>query len=209
MDGRRIIVENNQTETKYSSASDEEFVKATGNADPLQAASDIINNPEMEEAEKVFLAFMTTHLKKMDNHLLFDGDNCPSLEVLNRSLSNHAHVMLALTGLYEQNRWDKTAAVEEFDTWYAEKFIEVRTEVNKDDVARSKWYTKDEIDMMVKTKYRKEYKALKAAINLAESKRSLLQRLVDGWNSYQFTLTQLSKNSIAEYDSGKNIRYEE
>lgn len=204
---RRIAPNQPEHKPKYAPADDSEFIKQA-EPDVAGAAKNVIND-SMNNAEDEFINFVSKHLQKMDKKLLFDGEHAPSLAVLNNCLSDHSHVMLALTGLYEQNRWDKTQAQDDFDTWYAEKFIEVRTEVNKDDLAKSKWYTKEEIDYMIKVKYKKEYKAMKDAVNLAESKRSFLQRLVDGWNSYQFILTQLSRNSIAEYSSEGRAGYTE
>ena len=61
--------------------------------------------------------------------------------------------------------------------------------------------SKEEIDKMVIVRYRKEYAALQAQIQLAESKVSLFRRLIDSWDQYAFQLGQLSRNGIAEKNS--------
>lgn len=187
----RTIVENKQ-EPLYERATDgldfdESVVTSTSDA--------------MSEAETQFIEFVSKQVTKMDQKLLFDGNSSPPLQLIDRALMQHEHVMLALTALYEQARWKWNAAKEAYNEWEAVKFLEVRHEVNKKDEAVAKWYKKEEIDRMVIVKYRKEYAALKAQLQLAESKVSLFRRLIDSWNSYAFQLGQLSRNGIAEKNS--------
>ena len=120
---------------------------------------------------------------------------------------DHSHVLLALTSLYEDARIQVSKAKEKYEEWHAIKFIEVRTEVNRDELARNKWYSEKEIEYMIRTKYRAEMAQVKSAYELAESQRSMLQRMIDGWSSYRFILVQLSKNSIAESYSTRDEGY--
>jgi hypothetical protein len=103
--------------------------------------------------------------------------------------------------LYEQARWKWNSAKQAFNEWEAVKFLEVRKDVNKASESAAKWYKKEEIDKMVIVRYRKEYAALQAQIQLAESKVSLFRRLIDSWDQYAFQLGQLSRNGIAEKNS--------
>lgn len=172
----------------------------------------IVHVPEsaeeaMSATEEQFLAFVNTQIEKMDKKLLFWGESSPPLSVLNKALMDHSHVLLALTSLYENARIQVSKAKEEYEEWHAIKFIEIRTQVNRDELARNKWYSEKEIEYMIRTKYKAEMAQLKAAYELAESQRSTLQRLIDGWSSYQFILVQLSKNSIAECYSTKSEGY--
>lgn len=172
----------------------------------------IVHTPQtaeeaMSATEEQFLAFVNAQIEKMDKKLLFWGESSPPLAVLNKALMDHSHVLLALTSLYENARIQVSKAKEEYEEWHAIKFIEVRTEVNRDELARNKWYSEKEIEYMIRTKYRAEMAQLKAAYELAESQRSMLQRMIDGWSSYQFILVQLSKNSIAESYSTKDEGY--
>lgn len=155
----------------------------------------------LSKAEDELISFVNIQLKKMDNKLLFDGVSSPSLELLNQALVNHPHIFLALTSLYETYRWETKVAQSKYDAFYAEKFNEVRDEVNTRDIAASKWYSKDEIGYILKTRYSKELLELEAELMSADHKRSFIQRLLDGWSSYQYVLVQLSKNSIAELSS--------
>lgn len=205
-------------EQKYEEPDDEAFMKSleqskTKRKEDVKNAVDIIidssaAHQEMEDAEKVFISFVTEQLQKMDQHLLFDGSSAPSLGVLNLAISSHAKIMIGLTALYEQNRWDKTEAQDIFDEWFADKYVEISTQCNTDDKARNKWLNKDEIERLVKVKYKKEYSALKTKVNLAEAKRSFLQKTIDMWQNYSFSLNQLSKNSLAELGAIRGESYE-
>ena len=155
----------------------------------------------MSEAESQFIDFVSKQVAKMDQKLLFDGNSSPPLPLIDRAIMQHEHVMLALTALYEQARWKWNSAKEAFNEWEAVKFLEVRKDVNKSTESAAKWYKKEEIDKMVIVRYRKEYAALKAQIQLAESKVSLFRRLIESWNQYAFQLGQLSRNGIAEKNS--------
>lgn len=191
MAGRTIV----QEEVKYERADDGlEF-------DDTKVSSATDMSEAMSEAETQFIEFVSKQVTKMDQKLLFDGNSSPPLQLIDRALMQHEHVMLALTALYEQSRWKWNAAKEAFNEWEAVKFLEVRNEVNKKDEAVAKWYKKEEIDRMVIVKYKKEYAAMKAQIQLAESKVSLFRRLIESWNSYAFQLGQLSRNGIAEKNS--------
>ena len=183
----------NETEPLYKRADDfifeDDKIADTKTADAMTAA------------ESLFIDFVSKQVTKMDQKLLFDGKSSPPLQLIDRALMQHEHVMLALTALYEQARWKWNAAKEAFTEWEAVKYLEVRNEVNRKDEAVAKWYKKEEIDRMLIVKYRKEYAQLKAEIQLSEAKVSLFRRLIDSWNSYAFQLGQLSRNGIAEKTS--------
>lgn len=190
--GRTIVENKKEQEPLYERATDGLDFDETAISETSDA---------MSEAETQFIEFVSKQVTKMDQKLLFDGNSSPPLQLIDRALMQHEHVMLALTALYEQARWKWNAAKEAYNEWEAVKFLEVRHEVNKKDEAVAKWYKKEEIDRMVIVKYRKEYAALKAQLQLAESKVSLFRRLIDSWNSYAFQLGQLSRNGIAEKNS--------
>lgn len=162
----------------------------------------------MERSEDELIQFVNTQIAKMDAKLIFDGSSAPPLEKIDLELMKHPHVLLALTALYEQARWDHKSAKAAYDEWYAEAFLKVRTLVNDPKLPSSKWYTKEEISMMVTSRYKAQKAELLTAVELADAKLSLLRRLIDGWNSYQFELTQLSKNGIAEHNSIGGTQYE-
>lgn len=202
--GRTIIYDKTPTEEKKQ---DVLFERADDDLD-FEIASDTAD--AMSVAETAFIEFVSKQVTKMDQKLLFDGNSSPPLQLIDKALMQHEHVMLALTALYEQSRWKLNAAKEAYKEWEAVKYLEVRMEVNKKEDTVAKWYKKEEIDRMVIVKYRKDHARIMAQIALADSKCSLFRRLIDSWNQYAFQLGQLSRNAIAEKNSSDlTDKYEE
>jgi len=202
--GRTIIYDKKPTEEKKQ---DVLFERADDDLD-FEIASDTAD--AMSVAETAFIEFVSKQVTKMDQKLLFDGNSSPPLQLIDKALMQHEHVMLALTALYEQSRWKLNAAKEAYKEWEAVKYLEVRMEVNKKEDTVAKWYKKEEIDRMVIVKYRKDHARMMAQIALADSKCSLFRRLIDSWNQYAFQLGQLSRNAIAEKNSSDlTDKYEE
>ena len=202
--GRTIIYDKKPTEEKKQ---DVLFERADDDLD-FEITSDTAD--AMSVAETAFIEFVSKQVTKMDQKLLFDGNSSPPLQLIDKALMQHEHVMLALTALYEQSRWKLNAAKEAYKEWEAVKYLEVRMEVNKKEDTVAKWYKKEEIDRMVIVKYRKDHARMMAQIAIADSKCSLFRRLIDSWNQYAFQLGQLSRNAIAEKNSSDlTDKYEE
>ena len=159
---------------------------------------------QMDAAQLELIPFVEKQIELVNNKLLFNGGT-PTFEQLNDALAKHEGVLLGLTSLYEMAKWEENARKEEYDEWFAEKFIEVRTTVNSPEISASKWFSSKEIEYMVCAKYKDERAELVSKERLAESKRSTVERLIEGWKNYQFSLTTMSKNSQAEVQVTKDI----
>lgn len=189
--GRTIVANNQQV---YEPASDN--LESNVSTETATTAGDV-----MRVYEDELIKFVSDQVTKMDQKLLFDGQSSPPLQMIDKAIMQHEHVMLALTALYEQSRWALNAAKEAYDEWYAKRFLEIRLDVNKKDEARAKWFKDTEIDMMVTSQFTKERAEMKAKVQLADAKVSLFRRLIDSWSSYAYQLGQLSRNGIAEKNS--------
>jgi hypothetical protein len=187
----RVIVENEKEKTLFQPA-DDGIGSAEADLSTTKAA-DIMNFYEDQ-----LIKFVSEQVTKMDQKLLFDGNSSPPLPLIDKAIMQHEHVTLALTALYEQARWAWNTAKESYAEWHAIKFLEVRTEVNKKEDPRAKWFKDTEIEYMIISKYTKEVADFKAKIQLADAKVSLFRRLIESWNQYAFQLGQLSRNGIAE-----------
>jgi len=190
----RVIVENEKEKTLFQPA-DDGIGSAEADLNTTKAA-DIMNFYEDQ-----LIKFVSEQVTKMDQKLLFDGNSSPPLPLIDKAIMQHEHVTLALTALYEQARWAWNTAKESYAEWHAIKFLEVRTEVNKKEDPRAKWFKDTEIEYMIISKYTKEVADFKAKIQLADAKVSLFRRLIESWNQYAFQLGQLSRNGIAERNS--------
>lgn len=155
---------------------------------------------EFQIAEQKLISYVSRQLELMENNLIFKGDKQPSLYELDLALCSYEHVLISLNQLYNAARFEVQKAKEAYDEWYAIVFMEMRDSLNPRNQPASKWYSSNEIGYAVRAKYKSEHAKFRAAITLAEQKRSMIERLVEGWRSYQFVLTTLSKNSIAEYE---------
>lgn len=190
----RVIVENEKEKTLFQPA-DDGIGSVEADLNKTKAA-DIMNFYEDQ-----LIKFVSEQVTKMDQKLLFDGNSSPPLPLIDKAIMQHEHVTLALTALYEQARWAWNTAKESYAEWHAIKFLEVRTEVNKKEDPRAKWFKDTEIEYMIISKYTKEVADFKAKIQLADAKVSLFRRLIESWNQYAFQLGQLSRNGIAERNS--------
>lgn len=190
----RVIVENEKEKTLFQPADD--GIGSTDADLSKTKAADIMNFYEDQ-----LIKFVSEQVTKMDQKLLFDGNSSPPLPLIDKAIMQHEHVTLALTALYEQARWAWNTAKESYAEWHAIKFLEVRTEVNKKEDPRAKWFKDTEIEYMIISKYTKEVADFKAKIQLADAKVSLFRRLIESWNQYAFQLGQLSRNGIAERNS--------
>ena len=147
--------------------------------------------------EDQLIKFVSEQVTKMDQKLLFDGESSPPLPLIDKAIMQHEHVTMALTALYEQARWAWNTAKESYAEWHAIKFLEIRTEVNKKEDAKAKWFKDTEIEYMIIAKYTKEVADFKARIQLADAKVSLFRRLIESWNQYAFQLGHVHNNVLA------------
>jgi hypothetical protein len=154
-----------------------------------------------DEKSRELIAFVSTHVKKMENDLLFEGKKQPSFYELNTALCSFEGVLLALIPLYEDERYRSKQAKEVFDIWFADKFISIRDRENQRDLAAAKWLSAGEIEKKVIAENKEEYSRLRADVIKCESQESTMRRLMDGWSSYQFILSNLCKNAQSELNA--------
>ena len=164
------------------------------------SVNSVQKNPEdiFDEKGEELIQFVEKHICRMNESLLFDGSRQPSFYELNRALCTYEGVLLSLTALYEDVRFKFKQSKEIYDTWFAEKSIGVRDRENLKEFKTSQWLSATEIERKTISENKEEHLKLKAEILLYDSKESTLRRLIDGWTSYQFILSNLCKNAQAE-----------
>ena len=124
-----------------------------------------------------------------------------SFHELNSALCNYQLIYLTLLSLYNVAKIDHTKKKEEFDDWYADKYIDIRHRENRSDMSAQKWVAAKELEMLVRKEFKEEYRALNDEVLVADHKVSFLRRLLESWQTQQYVLSQLSKNIIAEVGS--------
>lgn len=149
-------------------------------------------------AEQRLIEFVENQIAKMRQYSkLGNGQEATFYEV-NEALMSYQNTLLALLAMHNTAKIEYMRAKESFEDWYAQKYITIREEVNPRTLSAQKWYSQKEIEMMVRQKYNDEYKRLSWNVNLTEQQLSFLRRLLEGWNTHQYILTQLSRNLISE-----------
>lgn len=170
---------------------------------PKQVAETVIDN-YTPEAEQRLLSFVEQQVEKMKAYAKFNAaDGQPGFFELNKALSEHQLVWLGLVVLNSLAKVEYNKAKESFDDWFAEKYIEIRDQMNPRSVTSTKWYSTKEIEMQVRVTYRDKFHELERAMTYADFKLASIRRLMDGWANQQFVLSRLSKNVEAEFGSGK------
>ena len=95
-------------------------------APPVEA----IRDPDPENVSKL-LAFATEQVEKMRNAASVGNvDGQPGFYELNRALSDYQSINLGLISVYAIAKTEYAEAVEAFEDWYSEKYIEIRDELN-------------------------------------------------------------------------------
>lgn len=161
-----------------------------------------------EEEEKKLLSFVNTQIERMNNKLLFNGNQEPSFYELDMSLATYEQTLFGVIALYESAKFDADIAAAKYDEFYAEKYMDTRNTYNTLDTKKSCWLSATEIDATTRTRYKKELAALKAESIRKDCEKSTLERMLRSWESYQFVLAQLSKNSIAEAQINGLVKFD-
>ena len=176
---------------------DNRVLPTRGSTNQIAKSPDDIFDEKGEE----LISFVEKHICRMNESLLFDGSKQPSFYELNRALCSYEGVLLSLTAMYEDVRFKLKQSKEIYDTWFAEKSIAIRDRENLKEFKTSQWLSATEIERKTISENKDEHLKLKAETLLYDSKESTLRRLIDGWTSYQFILSNLCKNAQAELNA--------
>lgn len=147
------------------------------------------------EANKKLVAFVSRNIELMRAHLL--SSKMPTLEDVNRAYFDCMPVALSLNDLYQKVRMDEKKAIAEYNSFDDQAMDAIKRELNREDNKKT-WYSATELKAAAHTKYKNTYAALDAKVSLAEGRRSFVERLAKSWDSWQFSLGQISRNLIAE-----------
>lgn len=148
--------------------------------------------------EQTFYAFVNEQIELVKKYSLLGKNGFLTFEQLNKALSTWGDTNAALISLYNIAKMEHSKEQEDFDDWYAQKYLLIREIENPKSAPHSKWASQKEIDMIVRTQYAEEYRSRKKTLLVKEHQVSFLRRLLESWTTQQFILSTLSKNLQAE-----------
>ena len=151
-----------------------------------------------EENKKDFIDWVQEQIGKMKGYLRLGADVEVSFVELQKALTGYAHVYNTLISMYHEARISHQWIEEDYKTWYGERYLIIRNEANRADLAASKWLTASEIEFRVMAENKQVFLARKRNLLEAERKVSFLRDLIEMWKAYQRNLSDISSNLRAE-----------
>jgi hypothetical protein len=172
-------------------------MKMNNNNDPLINSSDDFTEERIlssDAIEKQFILYVNSKLEEMEGYLQIRASKEVSLYELEEAFKGYQHILFMLIGLeniaYIRNELEK----EKFNTWFAEKFLIVRTETNKPELSGQKWASAKELEYIVRFNYKSEYSKYKQSLLLCECEYKTIHDILDAWKSYSYNLNSLQSN---------------
>lgn len=147
------------------------------------------------DADRKLIDFVNKNIEKMQSHLL--SAEIPSLQQINTCYMDYMPICISLNRLYQKVRLDAARARAELECFDSQAMDEAKRTFNRDD-NKKVWYSAAELKAAARTKYKAKYAQLNAKLDLAEGRRSFIERLCKSWDAWQFGLGQISRNLIAE-----------
>lgn len=147
------------------------------------------------EAEKKLVDFVSKNITLMQNNLL--TSEFPDLQSINKAYINYLPISFSLNSLYQRVRFDASKAQKDLELFDDQAMHATKIELNREDNKKT-WFSATELKNAAHTKYKARYAQLNAKVDLAEGRRSFVERLCKSWDAWQFSLGQLSRNLIAE-----------
>lgn len=162
------------------------------------------NSHPAELAEQELTVFINENIEKMQKYASLGSGMEPTFTDLNNALMNYSKVQYSLLSLHNLARLDHKRQQEEYDEWFAEKYLIIRGEVNPTSLSAQKWLSQKEIEMMVRRRFREDYKEKTWSLHTTEHRLNFLRRLIDSWDRHSFVINMLSKNLQSEVNA--NLR---
>jgi hypothetical protein len=147
--------------------------------------------------EQKFYKFVNEQIEKLKKYSELNSDDL-KFDDLNRVLCNYGQIYFTLLSLYTFSQTELKLAKEEFDCWYADKFVSIRERENRIELAAQKWLSYKEIEMLLRKENKVEYIGKKQSLSLIEQRVEFVQQMIKTWESQQYILSTLSKNIQTE-----------
>ena len=121
-----------------------------------------------------------------------------SAESLNECLANYFSITRYILTLYESVSLEDDMLKLEYKTWYAEKFLESKTNLNKDVTAKTKMASTTEIEQNLIVTNKSEYIEWQQKLIISEKRKSFYLRIMESWKNNSQQIIQLAQNARTE-----------
>lgn len=159
----------------------------------------IRSQDEMENMDKdEFVQYVEEQVAYMEGFLKIGAGKEINFYELEEALKGYTHVHLSLLAMYNVARIEHMRQDEEFNQWYAQRFVYVRAKHNLAEKTAQKWASQKELDCLLRDEFLDEFRTRKKALMDCDQKYSFLGQLVKMWEGYSYILSTLSTNVRAE-----------
>src|SRR5574344_1945710 len=136
----------------------------------------VLNKEISQTAEDKLLTFVESQLELMNKYANLRNDSgFLDMYTLNEALLSYSSINCSLLSLDVVAKNELGKAQEAFDDWYAEKYHEIRSKYNLNNISAQKWLSSKEIDLEIRCQYTAELKRLKADVDAAERKLAFVR----------------------------------
>jgi hypothetical protein len=155
----------------------------------------------MNQIIENYIQFVQETIEKYKQNVDLVGNGYLTPDMINEALANYSAVLFSLTAEYQRIKAQTYEKRLQFDSWWDEKFVETRRELNDTSLPASKWLSKQEIESEVRYRYKEEYQEWKRSLFELEHKESFYRQMLDNWKKIDNILTNLSLNMRSELKS--------
>ena len=156
----------------------------------------------MEQYLVDYIEFVNDHVARYHQYTELVRDAIEiTPEVINTALVNYGKVYDMLIAEYYRKKADLKEVQMNYEEWWDDKFCTVRRDINKYDVAGTKWLSKQEIESEVRNQNKEEYKKWQSQLFKAEQESNFLSRKLEQWKKLDNILINISFNMRSELKS--------
>lgn len=155
----------------------------------------------MDENTREYIDMVSAVVQKYRRYATLTDNEIITPDRLNGALANYGPILFTLTSEYQRKKAELISAQREFDMWWDERFVATRREINTNDIAGTKWLSKQELESETRVRNKEEFREKRSSLDRLERELSLYRQLVEGWKKIDNLLINLSLNMRSELRS--------
>ena len=154
----------------------------------------------MTEPMTEYLSFVETKITELQQYTKLIRNNQINPPDINRALGEYTEVLWMLQAEYQRAKVAHYEKEAEFDDWWDGVFVATRDKLTED-LVKSKWPSKTEIETQARAENIGEYRVYKDALIASENRVEFIRRLLESWKAHDHILVNLSQNMRSEMNA--------